>query len=136
MQRGYIRNPSPSLINVERHHGSRLCSTGAESSTGPRDSDFQILRQSVLQHFQTLPDPRVERTQHHSLMSIVTIAILAVLAGADGFVANRQSSVSKCSAIPPQWTMAFCSKSSPLAGRIRRDGQHDGHPGIRDNRLY
>jgi predicted transposase YbfD/YdcC len=29
----------------------------------------------------------VERTQHHSLVAIVTIAILAVLAGADGFVA-------------------------------------------------
>jgi predicted transposase YbfD/YdcC len=49
--------------------------------------EAKILRRSVLQHFQHLPDPRVERTQHHSLVAIVTIAILAVLAGADGFVA-------------------------------------------------
>ena len=49
--------------------------------------EAKILRRSVLQHFQNLPDPRVERTQHHSLVAIVTIAILAVLAGADGFVA-------------------------------------------------
>ncbi len=49
--------------------------------------EVKILRRSVLQHFQHLPDPRVERTQHHSLAAIVTIAILAVLAGADGFVA-------------------------------------------------
>jgi predicted transposase YbfD/YdcC len=48
--------------------------------------DAKILRRSVLQHFQTLPDPRVERTQHHSLVAIVTIALFAVLAGADGFV--------------------------------------------------
>lgn len=49
--------------------------------------EAKILRRSVLQHFQHLSDPRVERTQHHSLVAIVTIAILAVLAGADGFVA-------------------------------------------------
>lgn len=49
--------------------------------------EVKILRRSVLQHFQHFPDPRVERTQHHSLAAIVTIAILAVLAGADGFVA-------------------------------------------------
>jgi predicted transposase YbfD/YdcC len=49
--------------------------------------EAKILRRSVLQHFQHLPDPRVERTKHHSLVAIVTIAILAVLAGADGFVA-------------------------------------------------
>ncbi len=49
--------------------------------------EAKILRRSVLQHFQNLPDPRVERTQHHSLVAIVTIAILAMLAGADGFVA-------------------------------------------------
>ncbi|WP_293086169.1 ISAs1 family transposase [Moorena sp. SIO4A1] len=46
-----------------------------------------ILRKSVLKHFQHLQDPRVERTQHHSLLGIVTIAILAILSGADGFVA-------------------------------------------------
>jgi predicted transposase YbfD/YdcC len=48
--------------------------------------EAKILKQSVLQHFQTLPDPRSDPTRH-SLTAIVTIAILAVLAGADGFVA-------------------------------------------------
>ena len=33
--------------------------------------ETQLLRRSVLQHFQHLPDPRVERTQHHSLVAIV-----------------------------------------------------------------
>lgn len=49
--------------------------------------EAKILRRSALQHFQHLQDPRVARTQHHSLVTIVTIAVLAVLAGADGFVA-------------------------------------------------
>ncbi len=49
--------------------------------------EAKILRRSVSQHFQAIEDPRVDRTKRHSLMAIITIAILAVLAGADGFVA-------------------------------------------------
>jgi hypothetical protein len=49
--------------------------------------EAKILKQSVLKHFQNLKDPRVERSQHHSLCAIVTIAILVVLCGADGFTA-------------------------------------------------
>ncbi len=49
--------------------------------------EAEILRKSVLQHFQHLQDPRVERTKDHNLVAIVTIAILAVLSGANGFVA-------------------------------------------------
>lgn len=49
--------------------------------------EAKILRRSVLQHFQQIKDPRVDRTKRHSLMAIITIAILAVLAGADSFVA-------------------------------------------------
>ena len=52
-----------------------------------QEREAKLLRKSVLKHFQHLQDPRVERTQHHSLVAIVTIAILAVLSGADGFVA-------------------------------------------------
>ena len=47
----------------------------------------QLLRKSVLQHFQHLPDPRTGRHKTHNLEAIVTIGILAVLCGADGFVA-------------------------------------------------
>jgi len=45
--------------------------------------------QSVLQHFQHIQDPRVDRTKHHGLMEIMTIALFAVLSGADGFVARN-----------------------------------------------
>ena len=48
--------------------------------------EAEILRKSVLSHFQHLQDPRVERTKEHSLVAIITIAILAVLSGANGFV--------------------------------------------------
>ena len=49
--------------------------------------ETKILRKSVLKHFEHIQDPRVERTQRHGLGAIITIAILAVLSGADGFVA-------------------------------------------------
>ncbi len=38
-------------------------------------------------HFAALPDPRVERTKRHRLLDIVTIAVCAVIAGADSWVA-------------------------------------------------
>ncbi len=54
----------------------------------PREvRETKLLRKSVLKHFQHIQDPRVERTQRHSLGAIITIGILAVLSGADGFVA-------------------------------------------------
>jgi len=49
--------------------------------------EAKILRNSVLKYFQHIQDPRVERTKYHGLTQIITIALLAVLSGADGFVA-------------------------------------------------
>ena len=51
-----------------------------------QEREAEILRKSVLSHFQHLHDPRVERTKDHNLVAIITIAILAVLSGANGFV--------------------------------------------------
>ena len=54
--------------------------------TAQQQEEAKLLNKSVLQHFQTLKDPRVKESPH-PLLTIVTIAILAMLAGADGFVA-------------------------------------------------
>lgn len=53
--------------------------------------EVKILRRSVMQHFQQIKDPRVDRTKRHSLMAMITMAIFAVPAGADGFVAMARS---------------------------------------------
>lgn len=42
---------------------------------------------TIMDHFQSLPDPRVDRTKEHRLTDILTIAICAVIAGADSWVA-------------------------------------------------
>ena len=41
---------------------------------------------SIAEHFETLEDPRIERSKDHLLIDILTIAILAVICGADGWV--------------------------------------------------
>jgi predicted transposase YbfD/YdcC len=43
------------------------------------------MAQSVLEHFADLPDPRIERTKLHQLGDILTIAICAVICGAEGW---------------------------------------------------
>ena len=55
--------------------------------TRGQQREAKLLRKIVLQNFQHLEDPRVGRRRDHNLMAIISIAILAVLAGADGFVA-------------------------------------------------
>jgi len=39
---------------------------------------------SIATHFGHVTDPRVERTRDHNLLDILTIAMCAILAGADG----------------------------------------------------
>jgi predicted transposase YbfD/YdcC len=42
---------------------------------------------SISEHFATLTDPRVERSKEHLLLDVVTIALCAVICGADDWVA-------------------------------------------------
>lgn len=46
-----------------------------------------IFDDTILKHFSGLEDPRIERTKQHLLIDIVAIAILAVLSGANSWVA-------------------------------------------------
>lgn len=46
-----------------------------------------ILQDTLLEHFSQLRDPRIDRTKAHLLLDIIAIAVLAVVAGADGWEA-------------------------------------------------
>lgn len=48
---------------------------------------------TILKHFSTLEDPRIDRTKQHLLGDIIAIAILAVLSGADSWVAIETRSI-------------------------------------------
>jgi predicted transposase YbfD/YdcC len=41
---------------------------------------------TLQEHFATLEDPRIDRTKHHQLLAIITIALCAVICGADTWV--------------------------------------------------
>lgn len=43
-------------------------------------------KNSIAKHFECVTDPRIDRSKEHSLSDILTIAILAVICGADGWV--------------------------------------------------
>jgi len=45
---------------------------------------------TLLDHFATLTDPRIDRTKEHKLIDILTIAICGMISGADNWVAMEQ----------------------------------------------
>ncbi len=53
----------------------------------PPTVNRETLQSCLEQYFGQIPDPRVERTRAHQLLDIIAIALLAVLAGADSWVA-------------------------------------------------
>ena len=61
----------------------------------PSSVDRTTLRNALDAYFGTIPDPRVERTRAHQLVDIITIALLAVLSGADGWNAIETYGLAK-----------------------------------------
>ena len=83
-------------------------------------------RLRIQDHFASLQDPRVERTKRHALMDVVVMAILAVIAGADGW-----QDIEEIAEIRHEWLATFLDLRSgiPCADTFRRvfealDAQH------------
>jgi predicted transposase YbfD/YdcC len=57
---------------------------------------------TLFEHFATLPDPRVERTKEHQLLDILTIAVCAIICGADSFVEMEE-----CGEAKQEWLATF-----------------------------
>ncbi|MFN6185413.1 MAG: ISAs1 family transposase, partial [Microcystis sp.] len=53
------------------------------------------IQASLLTYLQDIPDPRVSRTQKHLLTDILVIAVLAVIAGAEGWEDMENYGLSK-----------------------------------------
>lgn len=49
--------------------------------------DEKLTAQSIIEYFERVPDPRVERTRKHPLTSVLVLSLLAIICGADSFVA-------------------------------------------------
>lgn len=55
-----------------------------KASLAPSINSFEITSK-FQEYFTPIRDPRVERTRYHLLTDIITIAILAVIAGGQGW---------------------------------------------------
>lgn len=64
--------------------------------------DIASIQQNLVEHFADIKDPRVERTKKHQLTDILVIAILAVIAGAQGWEDIENYGISK-----QQWLEEF-----------------------------
>jgi hypothetical protein len=58
-------------------------------------TEQSLLKDTLFEYFAQLPDPRIDRTKNHLLLDIIAIAILAVIAGADGWEAIETFGKSK-----------------------------------------
>jgi len=59
----------------------------AMSRKSAADREKEELTASILEYFASIPDPRVDRTRHHSLTDILALSLCAVICGADSFCA-------------------------------------------------
>jgi hypothetical protein len=64
--------------------------------------DIGSIQQSLVEHFGDIKDPRVDRTKKHQLQDILVIAILAIIAGAQGWEDIENYGISK-----QQWLEEF-----------------------------
>ncbi|MEG3960597.1 transposase family protein, partial [Microcoleus sp. herbarium2] len=78
-----------SMVNFLLDVSAKVRCTPVTSPQKQTDSwpSMNILNASFLQHFAKLNDQRIERSTEHLLRDIIAIAILAVISGADGWVA-------------------------------------------------
>ena len=57
---------------------------------------------SIVEHFQSLEDPRIERSRKHRLIDILVIALCTLLSGGEGFQDMELFGKSKCA-----WLQTF-----------------------------
>lgn len=88
-------------MSVQKNQGFKTTVTPKRKSQKPLKIN-NFLSKSLFRHFRLLKDPRIDRTKEHLLIDIVTIAILAVLSGADGWLAIENYGKAKC-----QWLKEF-----------------------------
>ncbi len=73
---------------------------------------------SIRDHFGALPDPRMERTKRHQLLDILTIALCAVICGADSWVEVEQFGKAKRTWLEGFLALAHGIPSHDTFGRV------------------
>jgi len=73
--------------------------------------------QWIVATFRTLPDPRVDRTKRHPLISVVVVALLAVICGCEGW-----DEMARFAAMKEEWLKTWLElpNGTPCADTFRR----------------
>lgn len=75
-------------------------------------------QKSIADHFAHIDDPRIDRTKDHLLLDILTTAILAVICGADGWVAIETYGQAKYDWLKPILPLPHGIPSHDTFGRV------------------
>lgn len=75
-------------------------------------------RYSLIEHFQDIPDPRIERNRDHPLINILFIALCAMLCGAEDFVAFEEFGNAKIAWLRTKIDMKAGVPSHDTFGRV------------------
>ena len=73
---------------------------------------------SVLHHFATLKDPRIERTKRHDLLDIIVIALCGIICGADSWVEIAEFGQAKEAWLKQVLTLPHGIPSHDTFGRV------------------
>ena len=87
IEAGKISNGEDLLLGQDEHQ-TTISEISAAQSSGQISKEEQIRKESspvieILKHFEHLDDPRADANQKHKLADMISIAILAVICGAD-----------------------------------------------------
>jgi len=83
MSEGFETKSADSVKSIRRQPKSREI------------ADIGSIQQSLVKHFSDIKDHRVERTKKHQFTDILVIAILAIIAGAQGWEDTENYGISK-----------------------------------------
>jgi predicted transposase YbfD/YdcC len=75
-------------------------------------------RYSLIEHFQAIPDPRIERNREYPLINILFIALCAMLCGAEDFVAFEEFGNAKIAWLQTKIDMKAGVPSHDTFGRV------------------
>ncbi len=80
---------------------------------------------TIADYFDELPDPRVERTKQHKLIDIITIAICAVICGAEGW-----TDIETYGGVKYEWLKQFLELPNGIPSQALRAGVGCGVWGV------
>ena len=86
-------------------------------------ADVSVSLQSVVQHFESLTDPRDTRNRRHLLVDVIVISVCGVIVGCKG-----PTSIERWAKAKHEWLSAVLELPHGIAARNSLAGLYQTHP--------